>query len=176
MTRKLALASFALLAACVPTARPPAPVPVPSPVPSPAPVPPPAPSPYVGDWRDWPVTPGDWSYRPGAHGSSAQFGMAGRPAQFAIQCDLANRRILLSRAAPSGTMLTLRTSSLARTLPAAPSDETPPARFAVVVANDPLLDAMAFNRGRFIVELAPLPPLVVPAWSEVSRVIEDCRR
>ncbi|MDG2003332.1 MAG: hypothetical protein P8J20_08375 [Novosphingobium sp.] len=42
-------------------------------------------------------------------------------------------------------------------------------------ASDPLLDAMAFSRGRFAVETAGLPTLYVPSWPEVSRVIEDCR-
>jgi len=52
----------------------------------------------------------------------------------------------------------------------------PPAALAVsLAARDPLLDAMAFSRGRFAVETAGLPTLYVPSWTEVSRVIEDCR-
>ena len=42
-------------------------------------------------------------------------------------------------------------------------------------ARDPLLDAMAFSKGRFAVEVAGLPTLYLPSWIEVSRVIEDCR-
>ena len=40
---------------------------------------------------------------------------------------------------------------------------------------DPVLDAMGFSRGRFIVETATMRPLVIPAWAEVLRVAEDCR-
>ena len=40
---------------------------------------------------------------------------------------------------------------------------------------DPLLDAMAFSRGRFMVEMGGAQTLVLPAWSELGRVIEDCR-
>ena len=46
---------------------------------------------------------------------------------------------------------------------------------AALPAQDPLLDAMGFSRGRFIVELGGQAPLVVPAWAEVLRVTEDCR-
>lgn len=42
-------------------------------------------------------------------------------------------------------------------------------------ARDPLLDAMAFSRGRFAVEAAGTAALYIPSWTEVSRVIEDCR-
>jgi hypothetical protein len=46
---------------------------------------------------------------------------------------------------------------------------------AAIKTRDPLLDAMAFSRGRFMIEVAGLPPLYLPSWPEVSRVIEDCR-
>jgi len=38
-----------------------------------------------------------------------------------------------------------------------------------------LLDAMALSKGRFAVELEGEAALYLPAWAEVSRVIEDCR-
>lgn len=40
---------------------------------------------------------------------------------------------------------------------------------------DSLLDAMAFSRGRFVLEVNGLSTLALPAWAEVGRVIEDCR-
>lgn len=43
-------------------------------------------------------------------------------------------------------------------------------------ARDPLLDAMAFSNGRFAINAASERALVVPAWPEITRVIEDCRR
>ena len=41
--------------------------------------------------------------------------------------------------------------------------------------NDPLLDAIAFSRGRFVIEQTGQPPLVLPPHAEIGRVIEDCR-
>ena len=46
---------------------------------------------------------------------------------------------------------------------------------AELFALDPLLDAIAFSRGRFAVTMAGGSPLVVPAWPEAARTIEDCR-
>ena len=46
---------------------------------------------------------------------------------------------------------------------------------ASLQAQDPLLDAMAFSKGRFAIENAGLPTLYVPSYPEVTRVIEDCR-
>jgi hypothetical protein len=34
---------------------------------------------------------------------------------------------------------------------------------------------MVFSRGRFTVEVPGAPMLVIPAWPEPARVIEDCR-
>jgi hypothetical protein len=42
-------------------------------------------------------------------------------------------------------------------------------------AYDPLLDAIASSRGRIGISTSGLAALVVPPWSEVGRVIEDCR-
>ena len=44
-----------------------------------------------------------------------------------------------------------------------------------IPARDKLLDAMAFSRGRFLLDVSGLPSLALPSWPEVSRVIEDCR-
>ena len=60
---------------------------------------------------------------------------------------------------------------------------TVPARFepnalrvtADFSAFDPLLDAIAFSRGRLVVTMAGGVPLVAPAWPEAARTIEDCR-
>jgi hypothetical protein len=42
-------------------------------------------------------------------------------------------------------------------------------------AADPVLDRMAFSRGRFVVEASSQPYLALPPWPEFIRVIEDCR-
>ena len=47
--------------------------------------------------------------------------------------------------------------------------------FARVPARDPLLDAMAFSKARFAVEVPGSPALYVPSYPEVTKVIEDCR-
>jgi hypothetical protein len=93
-----------------------------------------------------------------------------------LRCDPAARTVLIERsetATPSGTTaLTIRTQTQSRTLQATPRAG---ALQVSVPARDPLLDAMAFTRGRFAVEASGIPPLYVPSWTEVSRVIEDCR-
>lgn len=168
-----AFASLAVLAGCVaPSAPPPAParpVPVPAPAPTPAPLPPPPAA--SSDWRDWPLTPGSWTYRQDARGSVALFGQGGDPA-FTLRCDRSARQLhLIRRGAGAGTM-TVRTSSTARNLTAEGAAD---GASVSLPANDPLVDAMGYSRGRFIVQNAALPSLVVPAWSEVLRVAEDCR-
>ena len=40
---------------------------------------------------------------------------------------------------------------------------------ADLAANDPLLDAIAFSRGRFVVSMPGMAALVVPAWPEAAR-------
>jgi hypothetical protein len=137
----------------------------PPPVPPPAPpiIAPPAPAPPPPqDWRDIALTPGDWSYRGDAAGSEARFGGDA----LALRCDKARRRIRIERAeAAAGTDLIVRTSFGIRRLAAG----------AALAPGDPLLDQIAFSRGRFTIEAAGLPMLVLPAWPEPARVIEDCR-
>ena len=63
------LALLITLSSCVSPPSPPPPAEVA--LPKPAPVPPVVPA--SSDWRDWPLTPGDWSYAPGQRGSIARF-------------------------------------------------------------------------------------------------------
>lgn len=70
--------------------------------------------------------------------------------------------------------MTIRTTFGARALPAGAVDRTAGAS-ANLPVNDNLLDNMAFSRGRFTVEMAGAPMLVIPTWPEPARVIEDCR-
>jgi hypothetical protein len=120
------------------------------------------------DWADSALSPGEWTY---SGDGFAAFGPAGRPS-FTIRCE-PSRQVSLSRTgAATSTALTVRTSSTARTLPARSSAG---ALAATLAASDPFLDAMAFSRGRFTVETPGVPALVVPAWPEAARVVEDCR-
>lgn len=176
MRKLLALAAAAVLAGCIPSAPPPV-APAPRPTPAPAPAPAPVTPALTGDWRDWPLTPGDWSYRQEGRGSVALFGPANADARFSIRCDRAAGQIVLSRpgtASGNGAM-TIRTMSLTRTLPTQAVGGAAPHMTVALTPRDPLLDAMGYSRGRFIVEQAGLPTLVIPAYAEIERVTEDCR-
>ena len=118
---------------------------------------------------------GNWTYAPVAGGSEAAFRNASALPQLAIRCTRATRRVAISKpasgAAPS---LSIWTDSLARGVAASFNPQT--ARLTADLATyDPLLDALAFGRGRIGVTVAGGPPLVLPAHPEVARVIEDCR-
>lgn len=136
---------------------------------------PPAPAPLAADWRDWPVTAGTWAYTADARGSVAMFGRVGADALAVLRCDRAGGRVFLSVAGGAPGTVTVRTSSVARSLPVGATGGTPPYLAATLAPADPLLDAMAFSRGRFALSMAGSPPLVLPAWAEVGRVVEDCR-
>lgn len=163
----ICLAGAALLSACA--SRPgPAPVPErtrPVPAPPPAePAPDPVPAPQgQQDRPDPPLTPGDWSYSEGVGGSVARFGPAGAE-RLSLRCDPGRRRIVVTRQGSSAA-LRVRTTYGQRAL--APAAELP--------ADDPLLDEIAFSRGRFTVEAEGLEPLILPTWPEPARVVEDCR-
>jgi hypothetical protein len=46
---------------------------------------------------------------------------------------------------------------------------------ATLSAYDPFLDAIAFSRGRIAVSVTGQPALILPAWADAARVVEDCR-
>lgn len=176
LTRLLStLAAIVVLSACAaqrkPLPAPPPPAAAPRPVATAVPAPPPA------DWRDAPVTPGTWRYEAAGEGSAARFGaLAGSPLA-ALSCDRAAGQVALRRAgAAAGPLpLTITTSTATRAFTATPEAEPVPQLVLGLAASDPVLDAMAFSRGRFVIEVAGLPTLYLPAWPEVGRVIEDCR-
>ncbi|CAN5398739.1 hypothetical protein BH10PSE12_BH10PSE12_14020 [soil metagenome] len=125
-----------------------------------------------------PLAPGTWSYRPEQGGSVALFGPAGGSASLSMRCELATHRLIMSRQGamvPASGQMTIQTSFGALQWPAASDGGAPPYTIAIRAAGDAGLDQMAFSRGRFAVEAGGLAMLVVPAWPEVARVIEDCR-
>ena len=171
--RQLAMLAVFAVVACVPKREPPPPAPQ-QPRQAPRPVPPPPPP--AADWRDVPLTPGGWVYRSEAGGSAALFGAANSEAQFAVRCDRSRRLVVLSREGVSpGRTMTIRTTFGARNFPVTAQREPLAYLVATASASDPFLDSMAFSRGRFTVEAAGLPMLVIPAWPEPARVVEDCR-
>jgi hypothetical protein len=162
----VAAAVAALLAGCVP--RPAAPPPAPPPSPPPPPPAPPPPAPPAADWRDAPLSPGDWRYDNDGR-SLAYFGAPGAPS-LALRCD--DGRVALTRGGAPAAALTVTTTFGARTVRAEAQGSN---AVATLAPNDPLLDQMAFSRGRIMVEGEGAPALLVPAWPELARVIEDCR-
>lgn len=165
--RYLAAIPLALLTCCVAPVAPPPPAP-------PTPAPPPAPPP-IGDWKDAPLTPGAWTYAADAQGSHSRFGRPGAEAELILRCDRAARTVDISRAGALAGQMLLSATAGERGLDAKPMPGQPTRIGAALVAADPFLDLLAFSRGRFAVTTPGLPRLIVPAWPEVARVIEDCR-
>ena len=171
----LPLAALIALSGCVTPPAPPPPAPAPAPTPSPAPPPPPPP---VANWQDAPQTPGDWFYIPQASASIAAFGSAERQPMFALRCDQATRTVSIGRTSASlaSQPMTIRTESSTRTFSANPAQGSVEHLVAASLpAADTFLDAMAFSKGRFAVEVGGEPTLYLPSWPEITRVIEDCR-
>ncbi len=128
---------------------------------------------------DAPASRGDWTYVRQTGETLAVFGTdrsAGGVALI-IRCDLATRRVGIARAGSvSGQVqMLVRTETQERVLTAGPADGPAPLVAAELSASDALLDAMAFSRGRFAVEVPGVTPLYAPAWPEITRVVEDCR-
>ncbi len=172
----LCLASLALVQCSSPKSPPPAP---PPPPPAPKTQPAPVPSPAASNWEDLPASPGDWSYRLGDRGSVAAFGVDGADAELLVRCFFPERRLTIGRKAvpPTGApaQLTLRATSAMQSYPLDPTLVEPGYAIARLSPTDRQLDALAFSRGRFLVSIRGTSDLIVPAWPELTRVIEDCR-
>lgn len=130
-----------------------------------------------GDWIDWPISAGDWVYRQDARGSIALFGAAGQDAMLTIRCMANSKQIFLSRAgnAANGGQFTIRTSHTLKSFAASGNGATSAYAVASIGANDAILDALTYTRGRFAIEVDGLQSLAIPSWSELARVVQDCR-
>ena len=118
---------------------------------------------------------GSWSYATTTDGSEATFGTTLTLSQLTIHCTKATRRIAISRpASAAAPFLNVWTSSQQRQLAASFNPLTNRIT-ADLAAYDSLLDVIVFSRGRFGVAVSNSPVLVVPAWAEPARVVEDCR-
>jgi hypothetical protein len=160
----LALAAAALFASCAPRPAPPAPTPAPPPRVAERP-PPPAPPPASADWQERPLAAGDWRMSGEGTAAAATFEGDAGPL-FRIAC-AGPGRVRLSAtavAAAPGAALAVRTTYGERVL-----------NGAEIPAADPLLDQMAFSRGRFLVRAAGAGELVLPSWPEPAWVVEQCR-
>ena len=118
---------------------------------------------------------GSWKYTPSSGGSEASYSdVSGNP-QLWVQCTRATRRLTIAkRASAAAPFVGVWTSSQTRSIPSAFNPAT--GKLTVdLAASDPLLDAIAASRGRVGFTVGTEPPLVVPPWAEIARVIEDCR-
>lgn len=136
----------------------------------------------VGDWRyDGPFASsnffagGDDPVAPRFEATQASFGNDPDRRSFMIVCDLTNRAVRLIRPGTFERSPTMRIVTETR-------DESfhtlsHSGRYAAVElpVDAPLLDAMAITKGRVAVEMEGHQPLHMPAWPEISRVVEDCR-
>ena len=118
---------------------------------------------------------GTWTYAPAADGSEAVFVNASGSPQLYVHCTRAARRVAISKpASVAAPTINVWTSSLERSV--ASSFNLATGRLTIDLGNyDPLLDAIVSSRGRVGFTVVGQPPLVVPPWAEVARVIEDCR-
>lgn len=168
--------SLALVGGCVPVGPKARPLPPPSTTAAPRELPAPQ-SQTQQAWDVAPLAAGDWTYSQDGDGTVASFGAAGAPAQLVLRCHPGAHEILVSRigaSAPSATMI-IRTSAGVLSWNAVTAPDDPGRIVATRPASDPGFDWIAYSRGRFSVEVEGMARLVVPAWAEVSRVIEDCR-
>lgn len=138
----------------------------------------PAVSRQPADWTDWPLAQGRWDYRRDARGSLALYGVPGRDALITLRCDIQRGRLYLSRAkenaAPAGP-LTLRSSAALKTFAAQVVSDNAAYIAAEIRPGDDILDAVAYTRGRIAIETSGQQSIAIPVWSELPRVIEDCR-
>lgn len=164
MKRRIAAGLLvAMLAGCVAAPKPAAPPPRPPVVvaPPPAPVLPPPP---VQPWDELPVTEGGWQLA--ADGRAARFVDDSGVERAAIVCAAPGRIIRIGLNGERAMRLGISTSSELRELMLADGSADLP-------VGDPILDAIAFSRGRFALRASQL--LVLPVQAEIGRVIEDCR-
>lgn len=169
-----------LLGSCV-AAPTPAPLPPPvvaAPIPRPVAVVPPALPRPPADWRDAAQSPGTWRWSDAGGRSTASFEVPGGGVVVILTCNRIGSQVLLSRAGPGGEAhqpLAVTTTHGTRPLLSEPLLSAPGWLSAELRPADPILDAIALSRGRFMLEAAGQPPLYLPAWAELSRVVEDCR-
>jgi hypothetical protein len=118
---------------------------------------------------------GSWSYAATSDGSEATFVNVGGAPQLWVSCTCSTRQVSIAKAATAAApFIAVWTSSQSRSIPASFNPTT--VRLTIQLgASDSLLDALSNSRARLGFTVGSEPPLVVPAWAEPARVIEDCR-
>ena len=118
---------------------------------------------------------GSWTYATRTDGSEATFSNASGQPQVTVRCTRSTRRVaILKNVTSASPSIWVWTSSQSRSLPGTFDAST--GRVSTDLgAYDPFLDAIASSRGRIGFSTSGVAALVVPPWSDVARVIEDCR-
>lgn len=129
----------------------------------------------IPDLTNFAPVAGDWSYASSNDGSEATFANASGTPQLWVRCTRSTRQVSISRPANvAAAMMNVWTSSASRSVASSFNPATQ--RLTIVLGDtDPFLDSIATSRGRLGFAIGSDPALVVPAWAEVARVIEDCR-
>jgi hypothetical protein len=118
---------------------------------------------------------GSWIYRPIAGGSEAAFVDQGAARRVVIRCNRVARIVSIVRTAVPAAAPTLSIWTTSGSRAIASRFEATKVLTADIAATDPLLDSIAFSRGRFATAAASAPMLAVAVSPEPARVIEDCR-
>ena len=116
---------------------------------------------------------GHWTYASVSDGSEATFADASA-VQLWVHCARATRRVTSPRRHGFAPQLGIWSTGLTRNV-AASFDAATGRLTAQFGAYDGLLDSVANSRGRIGFAAGTQPVLVVPAWPELARVVEDCR-
>jgi hypothetical protein len=118
---------------------------------------------------------GSWSFHSVQGGSYAAFADTSGGQRIVIRCNRGARTVSILRTgvAAAAPTMSVWASSTARSI-VSRYDSTRTLTIDLS-ATDPLLDAIAFSRGRFATAAAGAPMLIVPSGPQIDRVIEDCR-
>ena len=166
----ISIMAFAGLASCVaPSPRPVAPVARPALLPRPAPAARPATPTVATPAATRPIAAGSWLWESGP--SRARFVTPAGVSLASLTCESSGVVLRVARigASPLPTV-TLRATTL-RSL----SGESEGGFVRVSLApRDPLLDALAFSRGRIGIVIDGVETSY-PSWPEIARVLDDCR-
>ena len=132
--------------------------------------------PEYANYLDAPQSAGTWVYVEEPGETLAVYGTGPGASTFLMRC--AEGSVALARVADTpaeqSRAMSVVTETVTRQLEVNPLGMNN-VLFVNLAPTDPLLDAMAITKGRFAVEVEGEQTLYLPAWAEVTRVIEDCR-
>jgi hypothetical protein len=132
-------------------------------------------APAAADFSNSPMMPGTWSYLAVPSGSNARFTDSSGTIRISFGCNKTSRGVTIARTstAPAAT-LSIWTSTSSRNQPAL-FEQAAQRVIATFNAQDTMLDAIVFSRGRFAVSMPGAPAFVIPTGPEPARIVEDCR-